>query len=235
MDGCRTSPLKRPAADPLAELGKGRRAVWARRRWQGPDLELKSARRQGANAVVEGTSTQRPSLRTGQWTRRMRCGSLISRSTTSACSAGSQIPPGSSSAPGSFARIWTARRSHGPSTSPSRCSHGCAEPSRPPTGWSTVRLGDGVAEARPGEAACRGAFGPRWGLNRPTPHGCQGRGAPQTEAAIFATVVGFILGFLVVENFAPRVLALVPAIRAGAGETAMWLCFLIPGLVAFAT
>ena len=64
----------------------------------------------------------------------------------------------------------------------------------------------------------------------------RGEELPPTEAAIFAAVVGFSLGFLVFGIFAPRVLALVPAARAGAGDTAGLLTFLLtPGLVAFAT
>ena len=222
MDGNHTSHPKRPAADPIAKLEKGGGAVWAHRRGQGPHLELKYARRQGADAVLEGTIHAAALVPYGAGMRRMRCGSLISRSTTSGCSAGSQIPPGSSSAPGSFARIWTARSSQGPSTSPSRCWHGCTEPSRPPIGWSTVRL------ERKTPAPRRAAFSPCPRSSLGSLIGglltvARGEALPLIEAAIFAAVVGMSLGFLVFGVLAPRVLALVPATRAGAAETAMRL------------
>ena len=56
MGGNHTSHLKRPAADPLAKLEKGGGAVWAQRRGQShPHLVVKYARRQGGEAVLEGT------------------------------------------------------------------------------------------------------------------------------------------------------------------------------------
>ena len=63
----------------------------------------------------------------------------------------------------------------------------------------------------------------------------RGEELPLIEAAIFAAVVGISLGFVVFVILAPRLLALVPATRAGAAETAVWLTLLIPGLITFAT
>ena len=54
MSGNPTPDPKRSAADPLAKLEKGGGAVWAHS-GQGPQLELKYSRRQGADAVLEGT------------------------------------------------------------------------------------------------------------------------------------------------------------------------------------
>ena len=62
----------------------------------------------------------------------------------------------------------------------------------------------------------------------------RGEALPLIEAAIFAAVVGISLG-LVFGILAPSLLALVPATRAGAAETAVRLTLLIPGLIAFAT
>ena len=63
----------------------------------------------------------------------------------------------------------------------------------------------------------------------------RGEELPLIEAAIFAAVVGFSLGFVVFGDLAPRVLALVPATRAGAANTTMLLQLLMPGLITFAT
>ena len=62
----------------------------------------------------------------------------------------------------------------------------------------------------------------------------RGEELPLIEAAIFSAVVGVSLG-LVFIILAPGVLALVPATRAGAAETAMFIYLLVPGLISFAT
>ena len=234
MDGNHTSPLKRPAADPLAKLEKGGGAVWAQRRWQGPDLVVKYARRQGGNAVLEGTIPAEALVADG-------AGAADAVRLSDLAVDDLRLFGWKPDPAGIIKCTWVLRsdldrpeiaRTVDQSIAVLARLHGAE-----PTAYRLVYRspGDEVGEAA--QAGCFvavpsalvGAFiGGRL-------MDARGEELPPTEAAIFATVVGFILGFLVVAVFAPRVLALVPAIRAGAGEMATWLYFLIPGLVAFAT
>ena len=230
MDGNRTSHPKRRAADPIAKLEKGGGTVWAQRRGQGPDLQLKYARRQGANAVVEGT---------------IHAEALVADGAVDAADAMRLMDLAvddlnlfgwKADSAGIIKRTWVLRSDLDRSEVARTVDQSIAVLARlheaEPTAYRLVyrspgdMAGEGCLIAVP-SILIGDLIGGLVTVAR-------GEELPLIEAAIFAAVVGMSLGF-VFMILAPPLLTLVPATRAGATETAMWLYLLIPGLITFAT
>jgi len=235
MDGNHTSPLKRPAADPLDKLEKGGGAVWAQRRGQGPHLELKYARRQGANAVLEGTIHAETLFPDGA----VDAADAVRLSDLAIDDLGLLgWKPDSS---GIIKRTWVLRSDLDRSELRRTVEQSIALLARlhgaEPAAYRLVYRPAGQEDAGYAQVGCVFAvpsilIGTLIGGLLTV---ARGEALPLIETAIFAAVVGMGLWFGVFGDLAPRVLALVPAARAGAGETAVLLSLLIPGLITFAT
>jgi len=235
MDGNPTPHPKRPAADPIAKLEKSGGAVWAFRRGQGSLFELKYARRHGADVVIEGT-IHAEALGPEGAVDAADAERLFALAVDDLTLIGWK--PDSS---GILKRSWILRsdldrselrRTVEQSIALLAPLHGAE-----PTAYRLVYRPPGEEDAGYAQIGCVLALpsvliGDLIGGLLTV---AKDEALPLIEAAIFAAVVGFSLGFVVSGTLAPRVLALVPATRARAAETGMSLQLLIPGLVTTAT
>jgi len=235
MDGNPTPHPKRPAPDPIAKLEKSGGAVWALRRGQGSLFELKYARRHGADVVIEGT---------------IHAEALVPEGAVDAADAERLFAvavddlrlvgwkPDSS---GIIKRTWILRsdldRSELRRTVEQSIALLAPLHAAEPTAYRLVYRPSGEEDAGYAQVGCILAvpsvligdlIGGLLTVGRD-------EALPLIEGAIFVAVVGFSLGFVVFGTLAPRVLALLPATRARAAETAMSLQVVIPGLVSCAT
>jgi hypothetical protein len=234
MDGNHTSHPKRRAADPLAKLEKGGGAVWVHS-GQGRQLELKYARRQGADAVLEGTIYPEALVpeRAVDAAEAVRLSDLAVDDL--------RLIGWKPDSSGIIKRTWVLRSDLDRSEVRRTVEQSIAVLARlhgaEPTPYRTVYRPPGQEDAGYAQVGC--VFSVPSVLIGTLIGGlvtvARGEALPLIETAIFAAVVGFSLGFLAFGELAPRVLALVPATRAEAANTTMSLQLLIPGLISFAT
>ena len=235
MDGNPTPHPKRRAADPIAKLEKSGGAVWACRPGRGRLLELKYARRQGANAVLEGTIHTESLFPDGA------VDAADAKRLSDLAVDDLRLIGWKPDASGIIKRTWVLRSDLDRSELRRTVDQSIALLARlhgaEPTAYRLVYRPPGEEDAGYAQVGC--VFAVPSALIGTLIGGlvtvARGDALPLIEAAIFAAVVGFSLGFLVFGELAPRVLALVPATRAGAANTTMVLQLLIPGLISFAT
>lgn len=234
MDGNDTSHPKRRAADPLAKLEKGGGAIWAHSSL-GRQLELKYARRQGADAVLEGTIHPEALVPDGA----VDAADAVRLSDLAVDDL--RLIGWKPDSSGILKRTWVLRSDLDRSEVARTVDQSIAVLARlhgaEPTPYRLIYRPPGQEDAGYAQGGC--VFSVPSVLIGTLIGGlltvAMGEALPLIETAIFAAVVGFSLGFLVFGELAPRVLALVPATRAGAANTTMLLQLLVPGLISFAT
>ena len=235
MDGNPTPHPKRRAADPIAQVEKRGGAVWAHRRGQGPLLEVKYARRQGGDAVLEGTIHTEALFPDGA----VDAADAVRLSDLAVDDL--RLFGWKPNSSGIIKRTWVLRSDLDRSEVRRTVEQSIAVLARlhgaEPTAYRLIYRPPGQEDAGYAQGGC--VFSVPSVLIGTLIGGlltvARGEALPLIETAIFAAVVGFSLGFLVFGELAPRVLALVPATRAGAAETTMVLQLLVPGLISFAT
>ena len=236
MDGNHTSHPKRRAADPLAKLEKGGGAVWVHRRARAANLELKYARKQGADAVLEGTIHPEALVPGGavdaadavrlseSRDRRPQVDRLETRSLRK-----HQAHLGPSLGSGSLGGPKDGRPVHRGAGTAARNR---ADPISAglPSPWT------GGCWVRPGRLRLLGALGPHWDPHRRARDGCQGRGPTADRNSHLRRGRRLQPRVCGLRRSSPR--ASWPWCRPPAPRQRIRRCcfnLLVPGLISFAT